>query len=194
MKLKLIILLSSLLALGSQLSAVIILDVDAVNETLTFTGSSSLGTPLNFSGGFVQWQLNNIPGTVRGSGSVPSSERPLMLSSSASTVKTSFDFVYQTGSTGGAPGTGGLGVVVGLTSANPTIISGTGTTYSYAGWDADSKNLIETAANQGLFLPLGTGTGFGDISVVPEPSTYAAILSALIFSFVLHRRRKAKAA
>lgn len=169
-------------------------DVDLDNETIWLTGSTT-GTPLNFAGGLVQFQLGNIPGGVRGTGTLSNSDPSVidLYASSASSPKTNFNLLSQAGSTGGAPGTGGLIMQLPLTNASDTTSTGAGmgAAVSIADWDADGQNLLLSA--DGLTIPLVQGSGFEGVEVsvasaIPEPSSTFLIFGLLGASFWWKRR------
>lgn len=69
-----------------------------------------------------------------------------------------------------------------------TTLTGTGTKASYGGFSAASQSALE--ANLGSILPLVEGTGFGDLSVVPEPHEHVLAAGLGLAAFTVWRRHR----
>lgn len=169
-------------AFASVSKAQLLLDIDPVNETLTFTGSELITPQFDGSANLVRWFFDG----PNGSGS---EETKVGITSAIS-------------ATGSTPGythfrvftpTGGVEVWYYLLSGSQVQLNGTGATISYATFNSGAKSVLENLSAGGS-IPVVSGIGASAITVnpaaVPEPSSFAALLGVASFACVSLRRRR----
>ena len=155
--------------LGNSISvAALVLQIDTSSQTYKFAGSMP-GTP---SGSTIIWDTGTAGGFVN------NEDVSTGLTSSSSSIDSS-DFSHHTN--------GEISLTLNLSNNDPTTISGTGTSFSYADWNA--ANIMKFEDLIGSTIPLTGGTGFGPITAVPEPTAVLFFLLT-VFGVAVYRWKK----
>ena len=181
--LKAFILTPLVMLFAPQAEGSLTLNINSVDETITFTGSDSgtLGGTLPFTR--IQWQIGNesagTQGLNVGVGFDISNIQPMGASLQGTSFAVSEGEVLLT--------------IIFNSSATSATIAGNGTAISYASLTALNKSYLESLTSADS-LTLSTGSGAADIQInaVPEPSTYV-LMCVGVAAVALFRRRSAVA-
>ncbi|NCC53321.1 MAG: PEP-CTERM sorting domain-containing protein [Spartobacteria bacterium] len=174
------------MCLTTNARADLIININTATEEFSFSGSDS-GTPEHVAGAVsnMRWEFGtNLGGISSGVTVTPGIDYSgLDVVSHAASVASS-DGSYLTLNltfTANAPWPFTLGSI---------DFSGNGSTFSYAGWDTDNKNLISSLNNSDILTPTrGTDVSPVSVNVIPEPTTFGLLLAAASSLFIARRRQ-----
>jgi len=177
---------------ANQASALLLMEIDTINQKLKFTGSDSGNTIFANDDGEIQYYVANW-----GAESIfPSESVGILDLTSAISESTSnsapligMDLVIDFE----ADASSNFRLIVAWNGdpGNSTL-TGLGTTLDYSILSNGNRSLLESLVGENF--PLVNGTGFSPISaqsaVVPEPSTYAAFFGLVALGVVACRRQR----
>ncbi len=171
--------LAILAALATAARAQLVLNINPDTEQFWFTGSDT-GTPAAYR--TVSWFIGS--GTQNSYNIVSSNNE--LVTGSASAINSGSLYL--------SPNSGQdrLGIGFNFLTAATTTLTGNGSsdTFSYSGLSAGSKDNLAAADGQSLSLAEGSGFSNLQVSVVPEPSSYALLGGLATLGFIATRRRR----
>jgi hypothetical protein len=168
------------LSLGAS-QAAITMTVNTTAETISFSGSDT--------GNAEEFEM--MPYAVRfwtdpGSGTT-SSTQDLIITSCFETIP-GLDVVWFTSRIGDDPTAEYLDIVASGGADITSVVAKPSVTVSYATWGSGHKVLLESFIGGSMVLaPLG-GSGYSDIQIVPEPSSFLLLLGAAAAVLCFRRR------
>jgi hypothetical protein len=169
------------LAACTSAQAQLVMTINTAAKTVSLSGSAS-GTCAPFGGDYgVAWKLNGTAGDPSQSLGIDSTWYSM---SPGSPLADSINVG------GGAGGPYSVNLALLADAANQTI-SGLGVPFSYSGLTSGNQALLESLIGQ--TMSLDQGSGFGGISVVPEPHEYAAMAALGLIGFAGFRRWRQRA-
>lgn len=169
---------------GASLHAQLILHLDTSTKEFWFAGSAT-GTPDANVAGDVYTEVLWAAGTP---GAGDFSQVFLSGDNLAVTGNTYSGFLFNVSRIGANESGTHEDVRVLLADSTETTLTGTGIKESYGSFSSAAQSHLE--ANIGGVLPLQLGTGFGDISVVPEPHEQALAAGLGLAALAFWRRHR----
>ncbi len=175
--------LSTICLMPALAQAALFYEVDAGNDTITFTGSAS-GNPqfivpgvnlavwyesMSSSDNAGDQTMSFVSGSVDVTGNTINSTE-IKMTSNGSAVAFSFIYFFDTD--------------------NSTNLTFNNLTYSYSNASAAQKSYLEDTLFATDSPITNTDGGFGNLQAIPEPGTYASVFGLAVIGLFLLRRRK----
>lgn len=161
-------------------SGALILTIDKTAKTYAFTGSVAGVIP---GGSFDQWSYNNTTHVIAGISAFDLGSASTQITSAPNALTGSDVWMATDGSTYAQ-------VILQCSwsvASTAETLTGTGVTKSYAALSASNRLQFEDLIGRNL---IDIGSGFGNMAVVPEP-TSCALLGLGAAALALRRRRRA---